>query len=334
MTAYNGVYTSIDITGGTQIQAVSINATGQIVGNYVDSSFHRHGFLDNGGTLTFPIDVPGSTVAGGATLLESINDSGWILGIFENPNDNIYGFGQQGFLDIGGTFSTIDVPNSVETAPSSMSAYGIVGYYQGSGGVLHGFLDVPTIVGNSIVTNNFTTIDGQANNTPGHATFTFASGINASGLVIGYYYDTSPIGQIDGPQHGFLYNASTTQFTTIDPTNSTFTQPTAINATGQIVGFFQAGAGAQYEGFLDSGGTITTVDVPGAVFTQALSINDSGQIVGVYEDSTSFQLHGFIDINGTFSTIDVPGSTLTEALSINNRGQIVDCGADPRKPVP
>src|SRR5262249_8316984 len=97
-----------------------------MVGNYVDSSFHRHGFLDIGGTIT-TIDVPGSTVAGGATAVGSINASGWILGAYEDPNSS-YSFAEQGFLDISGTISTIDVPNSTETEPSAINASGeIVG---------------------------------------------------------------------------------------------------------------------------------------------------------------------------------------------------------------
>jgi Ca2+-binding RTX toxin-like protein len=349
MTVYNGVYTSIDVPGAidifgnTSTQASSINATGQIVGSYLVDSV-RHGFLDDGGTLTFPIDYPGNTVA--TTAVASINDSGWIIGNFEDPGSP-YGFAEQGFLDISGAFSTIDVPQSSETELAAINASGeIIGRYQGVDGAEHGFLDIPTIdpSTNKVVSNNFITIDGPVVNPAlGHATFTFASAINASGQIVGHYYDydtTNPSNPVQGPLHGF-FRAIDGTITPIDVPpavlgDTVSTNPTSINASGEIVGFYQEGSGGQYHGFLDtafttSGGTITTIDVPGAIYTQALSINASGEIVGFYEDSVTFRLHGFLDIttiqNGVvsnnFQTIDVPGSTLTEALSINDKGQIV-----------
>jgi hypothetical protein len=142
------VYTSIDITGGTQTQAVSINATGQIVGTYLTGTginTVRHGFLDNGDTIT-TIDVPPEQPTGTVTTgVASINDSGWIIGNYEDSSSS-YGFADQGFLDIDGTISTIDVPGSSETQLTAINASGeIVGFYQGSDGAEHGFLDHPTI---------------------------------------------------------------------------------------------------------------------------------------------------------------------------------------------
>jgi hypothetical protein len=52
-----------------------------------------------------PIDVPGSTT----TRAFDINPFGAIVGWFENAG------GAHGFLDIGGTFSTLDVPGAINT---------------------------------------------------------------------------------------------------------------------------------------------------------------------------------------------------------------------------
>jgi hypothetical protein len=54
---------------------VSINASGQIVGFYYDSSNHAHGFLDNNGTFS-TIDPPGSI----DTQILGINDAGQMVG--------------------------------------------------------------------------------------------------------------------------------------------------------------------------------------------------------------------------------------------------------------
>ena len=80
----------------------------------------------------------------------------------------------------------------------------------------------------------FTTIDF-----PG-ALATDALGINASGQVVGRYYDGFT-------QHGFLLDKGT--FITIDPPGSTFTEAIGINAAGLIVGDYVDASGTQH-GFL------------------------------------------------------------------------------------
>src|SRR5713101_7162818 len=51
-----------------------------------------------------------------------------------------------------------------------------------------------------------------------------------------------------------------------------------INDSGQIVGFYFAGA--RRHGFLLDQGSYTTFDPAGSIWTEAYGINDSGQIVG------------------------------------------------------
>jgi len=52
-------FTTIDTPGVSSTSAFGINASGQIVGIFVDA-LGGHGFLDTGGSFT-TIDVPGST---------------------------------------------------------------------------------------------------------------------------------------------------------------------------------------------------------------------------------------------------------------------------------
>src|SRR5262249_61539682 len=88
------------------------------------------------------------------------------------------------------------------------------------------------------------------------------------------------------------------------------TQPNscqAINATGQIVGGYQA-ADYTFHGFLLDNGSYTPLDVPGASFTEARGINDSGQIVESYCNGDCFVAAGFLLDNGNYTTLDeVPG---------------------------
>jgi probable HAF family extracellular repeat protein len=92
------------------------------------------------------------------------------------------------------TYQTIDFPGSISTAAESINSNGqIVGWYQDSNHVEHGFLD-----------NNgvYTTID------PPGSTGTLPTDINSLGQIVGVYY-------LIGGALGFLDSKGT--YTTIDP---------------------------------------------------------------------------------------------------------------------
>src|SRR5438874_696356 len=89
-----------------------INATGQIVGSYIDSLNKTHGFLYTAGTYV-TLDVPGAI----STEALGINSSGQIVGIF--VDSNLKG---HSFLFSNGSFTTIDNPNP---AVSDAAPHGI-----------------------------------------------------------------------------------------------------------------------------------------------------------------------------------------------------------------
>jgi uncharacterized membrane protein len=130
----HGVFTTIDVPGSVNTTLSSINASGQIVGRYLDSSNHSHGFLDDHGVFT-TIDVPGSV----NTIAFGINVKGQIVGTYEDSSAHLHGF-----LDDHGVFTTIDVPGSVNTEASGFNVKGqIVGSYDDSSGQTHGFVATP-----------------------------------------------------------------------------------------------------------------------------------------------------------------------------------------------
>jgi probable HAF family extracellular repeat protein len=205
----------------------------------------------------------------------------------------------------------------------------------------------------------FTTLDP-----PGSVQTQFlnATGINASGQIVGQYddaggtrhgfllsggsfttldapgshftiaYGINASGQIVGlyydnipavdTHHAFLLSGGS--YTTLTPPGSTSTGATGINASGQIVGgYIPSGIGATEHGFLLSGGTYTTFDPPGSSFTGIYAgINDSGQVVGQYRDAGDTS-RGYLLSEGIFTTFDAPGATFTVASGINDSGQIV-----------
>jgi probable HAF family extracellular repeat protein len=128
----------------------------------------------------------------------------------------------------------------------------------------------------------FTTLDVPGSSFPDQEVV--ATGINASGQIVGYYTDAAYAGT-----HGFLVDQGNN--TTLDVPGSIYTYAYGINDSGQIVGSY-FDAAFNVHGFLLDQGSYTTLDVPGSTGrTVANGINASGQIVGSYEvlpESTAF----------------------------------------------
>jgi probable HAF family extracellular repeat protein len=225
----HGKFATIDVPGAQFTVALGINNAGQIVGYYRDDTTN-HGFLYSSGKFT-TIDVPGADLTGAA----GINDAGDIVGWTNH----------EGFRKVGGTFSTIAVPNDGSntltccTSPDDINASGqIVGYYVGPPQPwgLHGFL---------YSGGNYVPIDAPgAVSSIGEST-TMVQGINDAGHIVGEFSDKAGY-------HGFAYDGK--RFEVIDlptdlPENST--GATGINNAGEIVGDFEDFDGRQH-GFLIS----------------------------------------------------------------------------------
>ena len=157
-------------------------------------------------------------------------------------------------------------------------------------------------------------------NPPGAGCFgTIPAGINASGDIVGWYFDDSSCGF-----HGFLLSKGT--YTNIDVPAALGAVPgstaaTAINDRGDITGSYNDSIGNTH-GFLRSHGSFSTFDVPGAVATYPLGISVQGDIVGW---ACCGSTGGFLLSRGTVSAIDFPeaGSPNTVAYGINPQGDIV-----------
>src|SRR5207237_1167596 len=111
----------------------------------------------------------------------------------------------------------------------------------------------------------FTTFD-----VPGSPfSLTVPNGINASGQIVGAYYDA-------GGGHAFLLDNGS--YTTLVVPGSSYIYANGINDLGQIVGGY-GDAGRSYgdagsgHGFLLDQGSYTTLDVPGSAYTGANGIN-------------------------------------------------------------
>ena len=251
-------FTTVDVPGSIETDAFGINNSGQISGDFADSTGREHGFLMAGGSFS-TVDVPGSV----QTFGRGINDRGQTVGNYLDST-----FKRHGYLLSSGSFITFDFPGAIETRGVGINNSGaIVGRYRDTGGI-HGYL---------LSSGSFTTIDF-----PG-AIETRAFGINDVGQVVGRYRDSA------GQFHSFLLG--TDGFRVVDFPGATFTEADGINNRGEIVGDYEDAAGI-FHGFLLSGGIFRTMDFPGAIETDPFGINDAGQIVGSYADSGN-RFHGF-----------------------------------------
>jgi probable HAF family extracellular repeat protein len=122
------------------------------------------------------------------------------------------------------------------------------------------------------------------------------------------------------------------------PSQGTRTEATAINDSGQVVGF--GNSTGNYHAFLYSGGgTVNLGLLSGYSDSYATAINASGQVVGWADPSPSLypslsSSHAFLYSDGTIADLNslIPSGsnwTLVDASGINDIGQIVGWGISP-----
>jgi hypothetical protein len=190
------------------------------------------------------------------------------------------------------------------------------------------------------------------------STYTEATGINNSGLIVGTYFDAT------GLPHGFTYDG--TSYTTVKFPGAGYnyvfgvsrhghlvgshaltaeagpyhaflaegenftefdypgmeTDARAMNSSGAIVGIYNAGFGTPDHGFLKVGDSYTSIDVPGATFTYAFGLNDAGLVTGTYRDAAGL-VHGFSYNAGVYTSINFPGASQTYVAGVNNQNTAV-----------
>ncbi len=258
------------------------------------------------------------------------------------------------------TFTTIDYPGAVATAPFAINARGeALGAWRDTGGSFHGFYLTRDQV--------FVGFDCQG------AVMTRPHGMNSKGEAVGQYLDAS------GVWHGFYLDMASpsswleagAQCTALDPTGSIGsdlnTGAFGISEAGVIAGQFENPKG-RLHGFLIWGGVYLTFDLVNGATNGAWSItpqgdplghlqadgdrmkgwlltrkglqllefppaelnimscpfgaNARGDIVGHYQRAKE-QVRGFVYSGGQFLSIEVPNSTATNAYGINDSGVIV-----------
>lgn len=145
-----------------------------------------------------------------------------------------------------------------------------------------------------------------------------ATGVNASGVIVGNYLDAA------NSSHGYTYSGG--QFADIDYPGGTYTVVNDISTAGEIVGYWTDTSEVTH-GFVLKNGTYTSFDVPQSKITTLAGINDKGQMVGAFSGSDGVG-HGFLYSNGVFQTIDIPRAALTLISRAKNNGELLGAYID------
>jgi len=189
----------------------SINASGDIVGEYADVIDPTHGvyrgFIYHSTTQTSTtFDAVGTFNILNPTVPVAINDLGQITG----------SSGAQGFIYTAGVGTVFSATNATQTVPRSINNLGdVVGMFYDINNVAHGFINKGGIV---------TTYDIAG------ATTTDIWSINDIGQIAGYYLDSANVA------HGFIQTG--TVITTVDGPAAIETAVRSINASGQATGYY------------------------------------------------------------------------------------------------
>ena len=146
-----GVVTTFNVPGNATSRATGINDSGVIVGqaDMTTTTGPTVSYIKNGNAFTFLSLAGTGAVDNFAT---DITTAGIIVGAF----DTVANGPLTGFVDLGGTLTTITFPSADSTEVDGINGLGeIVGTYTDANGTLHGFLGAPPPVPEASTTVSF-----------------------------------------------------------------------------------------------------------------------------------------------------------------------------------
>lgn len=296
----------------------------------------RTDLLSNPDLKLITFDVPGASEG---TVTTGITSKGEVVGYYGDANEVTQSFLRKS----DGTITTFMVPNSVFTLATAVNADGLVvgdyAYWDGGmdGTYLQlGFRRSP---------------DGTFTDIQSIAVLGQVNALNNRGIVAGDFLSEEQVWTsfLETPK------GKTTTFdalgTAANP-GPTGTRATAINAEGQIAGYYGDPDDNLQHGYIrHPNGEVVTFDVPGANSTNPASINSAGDVVGnstsgAFLRKADGKLVPLTDLspvvindlgeiagpcgysaclrepNGTIYEFTVPGAVGTVPTAMNERGEI------------
>lgn len=264
-------FVTLSVPGAASTDAWDINNQGIVVGHFVADSL-THGFVRTTDGNCYVVDVPGAVF----TQATAINDRTEIAGTYRLPNDGVL----HAFLRAAdGTFVNIDVPGASSSLPRGLNKHGEVAFEAVVGGHTTAYL---------LSGGFYANIELPVSFAGALVTFSYASGINKHGAIVGRY-DTASTGARGFLLDGLSQSGREEGYTTLHFPNASSSAALGIDKKGVIVGGYTMN-GVRH-GYVLVDDTYTTLDVPEcapAMIAGALTcttprkINDRGEIVGFY----------------------------------------------------
>jgi probable HAF family extracellular repeat protein len=143
----------------------------------------------------------------------------------------------------------------------------------------------------------------------------YATGINNSGVVVGYSTLVSTA------SHAFVYSGGV--MTDLGTLGGADSHADAINNQGTVVGTADVNGVSPTYAFAENGGTMTSLGSLGGDDSEAYDINGSGTSVGFSLLSDNVTFNAFSYSNGVMTNLGTLGGPTSYAYGINSSGTIV-----------
>ena len=219
-----GQYVNENFPGSQQTQVTGLNNKDLTVGFWADANGDNFGFVEHDGKFTNVIDPNAPKPAVGTPSVQQllgVNDHDVAVGFYTDAAGNNHGF----TYDVAkGDFDPVNVKGFTSVTATAINDKG----------------DIAGFVQNGAVTEGFLKEDGKIELLAGPkgAVSVQALGVDSKDDVVGSFTDAA------GDTHGFLFDAQSKSYTTIDDPNAHgMTVVNGLNDKGQLVGFYLDGAG-------------------------------------------------------------------------------------------
>ena len=305
--------TIIEVPEATATYSDFVNASGGLVGSYIDTEGGYHPYIrtPNGDFIPFTfLDPPDLEYF----FVHGVNDAGFIVArgklIDDIPRTFIGALRED--------YQELQVPGSVSTEGWNINQDGsIVGHYDSADGRRHGFIAQP-----------IAEVSDESVVIPTISQYTFES-IDVPGVDFLALTASSDFEDYAGYTKS-ADGAKDVAFTLIDGVFTTYDFPSAQNTyfyalgnDGRAAGHYQDSDGL-YHGVVLENGELRQYDFPDAVETQIFGISDvTGALTGNFMDADGVR-RGF----SADEVIEVPGASATYANFMNASGFTVGSYVD------
>ena len=301
----------IAVDGASETFADFVNASGGMVGSYVDADGLYHPYIRTPNGRFVSLDLPRAENLE-YYFVHGINDANVVVSRAK-PVDGValtfVGTFQQGLREF-------KVPGSVSTEGYNINQDGsIVGYYDAADGRRHGFIARPIM--------DTTPVEDQPVATPADLNYTFES-INVPGVdflaltASSDFEDYAGYTKSADGEKDVAFTLIDGVFTTYDFPGSQNTYFYALGNDGQAAGHYQDSDGMSHGVILENG-ELRQYDFPDAVQTEIYGISDAtGALTGNFTDASGVR-RGF---SGE-TVAEAPGALETYAYFTNASGRMV-----------